>query len=361
MDQPVAIDVEKLRTGYGKTVILDGVDLKVAPGEFVALLGSSGCGKTTLLRTIAGFQKTMSGSVKSFGRDMANLPPEKRDVAMVFQSYALWPHMTVLGNIGYGLRLRGMKREEIAKRVAKVLSLLNMSGLEDRKVTNLSGGQRQRVALGRALAVEPKLLLLDEPMSNLDAKVRIQVRGEIKTLQARLGFAALHVTHDREEAMTMADRIVVMDQGRIAQVGTPEEVYHKPNSPFIATFMGADNTIALEIEKGAAGLVVKAGPHYAATAVRSAVPAGAVTGYFRDDAARLAAPEHLADDEITLRGKITLRSYPGGYYRYTVAVGDRDFTVNDSRLLQVGTPAGLCIPIRALHLFETKAAPAHLN
>ena len=360
MGQPVAIEVEKLRTGYGKTVILDGVDLKVAPGEFVALLGSSGCGKTTLLRTIAGFQKTMSGSVKSFGRDMANLPPEKRDVAMVFQSYALWPHMTVLGNIGYGLRLRGMKRDEIARRVAQVLALLNMSGLEDRKVTNLSGGQRQRVALGRALAVEPRLLLLDEPMSNLDAKVRIQVRSEIKTLQARLGFAALHVTHDREEAMTMADRIVVMDQGRIAQVGTPEEVYHKPNSPFIATFMGADNTLALEIGQGASGLEVKAGPHHAATAVRSPAPAGSVTGYFRDDAARLEKPDHQAEDEITLRGKITLRSYPGGYYRYTIAVGDREFTVNDPRLLQAGMEAGLCIPIRALHLFE-KSAPARLN
>jgi ABC-type Fe3+/spermidine/putrescine transport system ATPase subunit len=342
-------------------VVLNGVDLKVAPGEFVALLGSSGCGKTTLLRTIAGFQKTMSGAVRSFGRDMAKLPPEKRNLAMVFQSYALWPHMTVLGNIGYGLKLRGMKREDIAQRVAQVLALLNMSGLEDRKVTNLSGGQRQRVALGRALAVEPKLLLLDEPMSNLDAKVRIQVRSEIKALQARLGFAALHVTHDREEAMTMADRIVVMDQGRIAQVGTPEEVYHKPNSPFIATFMGAENTIDFEIGPGAAGLEVKAGPHHAAATIQSAVPTGPVIGYFRDDAARLTAPDHQAEDEITLRGKITLRAYPGGHYRYVVAVGNRDFTVNDKRLLQTGMDVGLSIPIRALHVFESAAAPAKLN
>jgi len=356
-----AIEVEHLRAGYGKAVILDGVDLSVAPGEFVAILGSSGCGKTTLLRTIAGFQKAMGGAVRSFGRNMEKLPPEKRDVAMVFQSYALWPHMTVLGNMGYGLRLRGVPREEIQKRVAAVLAMLNMSGLEDRKVTALSGGQRQRVALGRALAVDPKLLLLDEPMSNLDAKVRIQVRAEIKTLQKRLGFAALHVTHDREEAMTMADRIVVMDQGRIAQVGTPEDVYHRPTSPFVAAFMGADNFIDLEIGQGAAGLEVKAGANHAATKVTEVVPRGAVTAYFRDDLTKLVEPDHLADNEITLRGTIMLRSYPGGHYRYVIGVGDREFTVKDSRALDVGAKAGLSIPIRALHLFPRETAPAKSN
>jgi ABC-type Fe3+/spermidine/putrescine transport system ATPase subunit len=355
-----AVEIEQLRAGYGKSVILDGVDLVVAAGEFVAILGSSGCGKTTLLRTIAGFQKAMGGLVRCFGRDMADLPPERRDVAMVFQSYALWPHMTVLGNVGYGLRLRGVPREEIRARVTAILAMLNMAGLEDRKVTALSGGQRQRVALGRALAVEPKLLLLDEPMSNLDAKVRIQVRSEIKSLQGRLGFAALHVTHDREEAMTMADRIVVMDQGRIAQIGTPEELYHRPKLPFVATFMGADNAIDLEIEQTGAGLEVKAGPHHARTllnvaALDMAVPAGLVTGYFRDDLTSLVDPDHCADNEITLQGTVTLRSYPGGYYRYTVAVGNREFTVKDSRALAVGTKAGLAIPIRALHLFPRQS------
>src|SRR5258708_1065359 len=226
-----AIEVEQLRAGYGRTVVLDRIDLPVPPRELLAILRSSGCGKTTLLRTIAGFQRAMAGKVRSFGRDMTDLPPEHRNVAMVFQSYALWPHMSVLGNIGYGLRLRGVPREKIRHRVAAILAMLNMAGLADRQVTDLSGGQRQRVAPGRALAIEPRLLLLDEPLSNLDAKVRAPLRTEIKALQSRLGFAALHVTHDREEAMTMAARVAAIDQGRSAQLGTREEICHRQHSP----------------------------------------------------------------------------------------------------------------------------------
>jgi ABC-type Fe3+/spermidine/putrescine transport system ATPase subunit len=347
-----AIEVEQLRAGYGRTVVLDGIDLAVAAGEFVAILGSSGCGKTTLLRTIAGFQRAMAGKVRSFGRDMTDLAPERRNVAMVFQSYALWPHMSVLGNIGYGLRLRGMTREDVRRRVAVILAMLNMAGHEDRKVTDLSGGQRQRVALGRALAIEPQLLLLDEPLSNLDAKVRAQLRTEIKALQSRLGFAALHVTHDREEAMTMADRVVVVDQGRIAQVGTPEEVYHRPISPFVAAFMGADNTIGLEIEENGSGFIVRGAPDHAPTALAGPAQTGSVTAYFRDDAARIDSPDHQGSGEITFKGKIALRTYPGGHYRYSVAVGDREFTVKDARLIEIGTAVGLCLPLRALHLFS---------
>jgi len=347
-----AIDVHGLHVSYGSQRVLHGVDLSVAPGEFVAILGSSGCGKTTLLRTIAGFQKASSGSIRLFGRDVVNMPPEKRGMAMMFQSYALWPHMTVLGNVGYGLRLRGVPKDEIRTRVAKVLKMLNLSGLEDRKVTNLSGGQRQRVALGRALAIEPRILLLDEPLSNLDAKVRIQLRSEIKLLQSQLGFTAIHVTHDREEAMTMADRIVVMDAGRIAQVGSPKEVFDHPNSPFVASFMGAENTIGLELRPSGAGIEVHA-EGGATTSWSGEGPVGPVTAYFRDDVASLDDPDARIDGSIVLPGKITQRTYPGGHYRYVVAIADRHFTVTDSRYHELDRPVGLRLPLAALHLFST--------
>jgi ABC-type Fe3+/spermidine/putrescine transport system ATPase subunit len=354
MDSSVlaAIDVDHLQVSYGSQRVLHGVNLSVAPGEFVAILGSSGCGKTTLLRTIAGFQKASAGAIRLSGRDVVNTPPEKRGMAMMFQSYALWPHMTVLGNVGYGLRLRGVSRDEIRTRVADVLKMLNLSGLEDRKVTNLSGGQRQRVALGRALAIEPDILLLDEPLSNLDAKVRIQLRSEIKALQNRLGFTAIHVTHDREEAMTMADRIVVMDSGHIAQVGAPKEVYDQPNSPFVASFMGAENTLDLDVRPSGSGVEVRAHDGIVATYGGDG-PVGAVTAYFRDDVASLVDPDARIDGSIVLPGKITQRTYPGGHYRYVVAIGARHFTVTDDLYHELDRPVGLRLPLASLHLFPT--------
>jgi ABC-type Fe3+/spermidine/putrescine transport system ATPase subunit len=348
----IAIAVAGMEAGYGGSRVLHGIDLDVAKGEFVAILGSSGCGKTTLLRTIAGFQRSSAGALRLFGRDVVNVPPEKRGIAMVFQSYALWPHMTVLGNVGYGLRLRGMAKAEVRRRVLDVLKMLNLAGLEDRKVTALSGGQRQRVALGRALAIEPDLLLLDEPLSNLDAKVRVQLRTEIKTLQNRLGFTAIHVTHDREEAMTMADRIVVMDSGRIAQVGAPKEVYDRPASPFVASFMGADNTLDLDIREAASGVEITARGGRAVTWGGSA-PVGSVRAYFRDDVARLDRPDAAVEGAIVLPGRIAQRTYPGGHYRYAVAVGDRHFTVTDEHYVELETPVGLRLPLEALHLFPS--------
>jgi ABC-type Fe3+/spermidine/putrescine transport system ATPase subunit len=349
-----AIEVDRLEVSYGSTPVLHGVNLSVSPGEFIAILGSSGCGKTTLLRTIAGFQKASAGAIRLFGRDVVNTPPEKRGMAMMFQSYALWPHMTVLGNVGYGLRLRSVPKDEIRARVAKVLRMLNLSGLEDRKVTNLSGGQRQRVALGRALAIEPKILLLDEPLSNLDAKVRIQLRSEIKALQGQLGFTAIHVTHDREEAMTMADRIVVMDAGRIAQEGPPKEVFDHPNSPFVASFMGAENTIDLDVRPSSAGVEVQA--EGGATTVWSGKgPLGPVTAFFRDDVASLDDPDARIDGSIVLPGTITQRTYPGGHYRYVVAIADRHFTVTDDQYHELDRPVGLRLPLASLHLFPTES------
>ena len=344
-----AIEVDHLQVSYGSQQVLHGVSLSITSGEFVAILGSSGCGKTTLLRTIAGSRKPPAEH-PPFRRDVVNMPPEKRGMAMMFQSYALWPHMTVLGNVGYGLRLRGVPKDEIRTRVASVLRMLNLSGLEDRKVTTLSGGQRQRVALGRALAIEPEILLLDEPLSNLDAKVRIQLRSEIKSLQNRLGFTAIHVTHDREEAMTMADRIVVMDAGRIAQVGAPKEVYDHPNSPFVASFMGAENTISLDVRPS--GQASRSGDEE--HGLCGDVPVGPVTAYFRDDVASLDDPNARIDGSIILPGTITQRTYPGGYYRYVVAIGDRHFSVTDDRYHELDRPVGLRLPLASLHLFPTE-------
>ena len=209
-------------------------------------------------------------------------------MAMVFQSYALWPHMTTAQNLGYGLKLRRVAKPDIARRVAEILAMLKLEGFGERNVTQLSGGQRQRVALGRALAISPELLLLDEPLSNLDARIREEVRHEIKALQAKLGITTIHVTHDREEAMVMADRIAILDAGRIAQLGSPEEVYNRPNSPFVASFMGAGNVLALEARPADGGMRIEAGAHNDAVShprIR-AWPARSIA-HFRSEAARL--------------------------------------------------------------------------
>ena len=348
-----AIRALRLSAGYGRRAVVHDVDLSVADGEFVAILGSSGCGKTTLLRTIAGFQKALGGRVELFGKDVTDAPPERRDLAMVFQSYALWPHMTVAGNIGFGLKLRGQKRAEIDQRIAAVLDLLSLPGLADRKVTDLSGGQRQRVALGRALAIEPRILLLDEPLSNLDAKVRLRLRSEIKALQRKLGFTAIHVTHDREEAMTMADRIVVMDEGRIAQQGAPEDVYNRPNSPFVASFMGAENTIDLEITRATNGVEIRADATANPTLWTAELPLGHVRAYFRDEICRLVTDSHDRD-MIVLPGRIVSRSYPGGHYRYGVAVAGRHYAVKDDLYRNTDVPVTIGLPIKDLHVFAAE-------
>jgi putative spermidine/putrescine transport system ATP-binding protein len=363
-----ALPVEEVEVSYGTTRVLQAITLAVAPGEFVALLGSSGCGKTTLLRAISGFAPVRAGRVLLGGRDITGLPPEQRGMAMVFQSYALWPHMTTSQNLAYGLKLRGVARAERRRRVAEVMALLGLEGLGDRSVTQLSGGQRQRVALGRALAINPGVLLLDEPLSNLDARIRQTVRHEIKALQQQLGITAIHVTHDREEAMVMADAIAIMDQGRIVQFGPPEEVYNRPASPFVAAFMGADNVIPLRIEHADHAVRVAPGPDNEAAELACGEAAnqptvhladgadGAVLAHFRSAAARLAAQGEGAPDSLVLRGLIRQSSYPGGFYRYAVTVGGHEYFVDDERRFATGEPVGICLPAQALHLYPRETA-----
>jgi putative spermidine/putrescine transport system ATP-binding protein len=366
------LSIEALTVSYGTTRVLDQVSLSVQRGEMIALLGSSGCGKTTLLRSIAGFVLPDSGAIRVDGKEITRLPPEARETAMMFQSYALWPHMSVADNIGYGLRMRNWKKDAIAARVAEMLKLLQLEGFGPRQVTQLSGGQRQRVALGRALAVDPRLLLLDEPMSNLDYKVRLELRHELRALQQRIGITAVYVTHDREEALTLADRIAVIDAGRIVQIGAPEEIFHRPTSAFVAGFMGADN--ALDVSLAGDGALKAIG--------LDTTPEQRIRVHFRSDSARLApaaaaalvsvttpgsvtkalgSATNAADSvtnaaalgDLVLTGVVAQSVYVGQGYRYRVRTDDADIWVHASERVAEGTPTCVVVPRDALLLFPT--------
>jgi putative spermidine/putrescine transport system ATP-binding protein len=247
--------IEHLRKIYGTTPVVQHFDLDVQPGEFISFLGPSGCGKTTTLRMIAGFESATEGTIRIEGRDVTHLPPNQRKVGMVFQSYALFPNMTVAQNVAFGLKVAKQSRPDIDARVAELLGVVKLPQLADRYPYQLSGGQQQRVALARALAPKPKLLLLDEPLSALDAKVRVALREELKNLQRDLGITTIYVTHDQEEALSMSDRIVVMSEGRIEQLGTPFEIYNHPKTRFVASFVGTLNILKVEVVDAARGAI----------------------------------------------------------------------------------------------------------
>ncbi|CAN5773442.1 ABC transporter ATP-binding protein [soil metagenome] len=345
MSQAVGIEIRGVNLSYGTTHILKNVDLSIQPGEFFAFLGPSGCGKTTLLRLIAGFAQSQTGRVLLDGQDVAPLPPWKRDVGMVFQSYALWPHMTVAKNVAFGLEERRLPRDEINAKVAQALELVGLAAYADRRPAQLSGGQQQRVAVARTIAIEPKVLLLDEPLSNLDAKMRVTVRRELRALQQRLGLTTIFVTHDQEEANTICDRIAVMEAGVIRQVGTPMELYERPDNLFVAGFLGSANILAGSVANGVfevvggARLPVPAG---------IAVPAGARL-VFRPQHASLA-------EGGTLRGPVTHREFLGATVRYGVRVAETEILVDmpfqsGRDLHDVGDLVGVALPPeRALYL-----------
>ncbi|MCR5023922.1 MAG: ABC transporter ATP-binding protein [Lachnospiraceae bacterium] len=242
MDQYI-LELKNIRKQFGTSDVLRGIDLSIAHGEFVTLLGSSGCGKTTTLRIIAGLESCDSGSVLLEGKDVTHEPPEKRSVNTVFQNYALFPHMTVGANIGYGLKLRKVKKEEIRKKVKEALELVQLAGYEGRMPSELSGGQRQRIAIARAIVNEPKVLLLDEPLGALDLQLRRQMQIELKRLQKQLGITFIYITHDQEEALNMSDRIAVMKDGIFQQIGTPGEIYDAPKNSYVASFVGSANIL----------------------------------------------------------------------------------------------------------------------
>jgi len=269
------LDINNVTKSFSQgTAAVKEFNLQIEKGELVSFLGPSGCGKTTTLRMVAGFETPTTGHVSISGEDITNRPPNKRNVGMVFQAYALFPNMTVGGNIGFGLKLAKKPAEEIKQRVDEMLNLIHMPGLGDRYPFQLSGGQQQRVALARALAIRPAVLLLDEPLSALDAKIRVSLRAEIRAIQQQLGITAIYVTHDQEEALSISDRVVVMNEGRMEQVGTPFEIYNFPQTEFVAHFVGTLNALSVQVRDPANGHLVVQGQSIRTTQKLDGVRAG---------------------------------------------------------------------------------------
>ena len=348
---PVAVELRNVALSFGSTQVLRDITLSVAPGEFFALLGPSGSGKSTLLRLIAGFNRNQSGEVLIGGRDVGPVPPWQRDVGMVFQSYALWPHMTVAQNVAFGLEERRLPRDDIRRRVAAALELVELAGLETRRPGQLSGGQQQRVAIARTLAIEPQVLLLDEPLSNLDAKLRVQTRRELKKLQKRLRITTIFVTHDQDEAMTTCDRIAVMDQGVIQQVGTPMELFDRPVNRFVAQFVGSVNLFDGSFTH-AAGALRFSSPAIGEVALPAALEPPGAHGEiaFRPHAVRLATGTPAATgDDMRLTGTIEGCEFLGEFLRYEVRVAAARVVVDHAHArgepsLAAGTPVTLSVP-----------------
>ncbi len=300
-----------------ETFAVKNVSFTAAEGQFVTLLGPSGCGKTTTLRMVAGFEEPSGGDILFGSTSVINTPPNKRNASMVFQSYALFPHMTVFENIAYGLKLRKMQNADIQKKVLGFMDTMGLKGMENRRISQLSGGQQQRVALTRALITEPSVLLFDEPLSNLDAKLRVQMRDEIRSLQQRLKITALYVTHDQEEAMVLSDTMIVLNKGEIAQIGTPQEIYRRPASRFVAEFMGNANFLEAEItgQEGNTLNIILLGEKMRVTSPSGAIKNKKAVCMLRPEAVTLTLPEQSA-----LKGKIKQIVNLGSHSHVTVEV-----------------------------------------
>ncbi len=355
-----SVSIQNLKKSFGAVEVLHDLNLEIQEGEFVALVGPSGCGKSTLLRILAGLDEPTAGDIRMSGQVVNDLTPKERNIAMVFQSYALYPHMTVAQNMGFNLRISGMSKAEIDQRVAETAKMLDLENLLARKPSQLSGGQRQRVAMGRALVRKPDAFLFDEPLSNLDAKLRVQMREEIKRLHLKVQTTSIYVTHDQIEAMTLADRIVIMKDGEIQQVGTPTELYQKPANVFVAGFIGSPAMNLVQAELGTNGdrrtLTLQGGQTLFADVTEPGLPDGPVTAGFR--------PENLSltqDGPNVMEGVVELLEPTGAQNHLKVSVGGTSLTVVDGDLVPVSLDdrVGVSIAPDKIHVFPQADLAVH--
>lgn len=352
------VELRNVTKAYSGLTVMSDINLEIGDGEFLVLLGPSGCGKSTLLNMIAGLEPTTGGAIHIKGRDVTALEPDERDIAMVFQSYALYPTMSVRKNIGFGLKMRGVPKDQIDKKVAEIGDLLQISPLLDRKPSQLSGGQQQRVAIGRALVREPSVFLFDEPLSNLDAKLRADMRIELKRLHERLGRTIVYVTHDQIEAMTLATRVVVLDKGTIQQVDTPENVYRRPANRFVASFVGAptmnfiDGRIMQDgtdifFDSGSGGLPLVGLPEQARLLIGRPLTLGA-------------RPEHILFDDGGASARIVLAepTGPDQYVRLAVAGSEITARCGPEQSFKAGTDARIMLDGARISLFNQQTGQA---
>jgi putative spermidine/putrescine transport system ATP-binding protein len=318
------LELTQVRKNFNSFVAVDDFNLQVEKGEFISFLGPSGCGKTTTLRMVAGFEKPTFGTIKINNVDVTYTPPNQRNVGMVFQSYALFPNMTVAGNIGFGLKIANKAADEIKQRVDEMLALIHLPGYGNRYPYQLSGGQQQRVALARALAIRPQVLLLDEPLSALDAKIRVELRSEIRRIQQELGITTIYVTHDQEEALSLSDRIVVMSAGKMEQVGTPFEIYNFPRTQFVASFVGTLNQLSCQVVDAATGLLSHNGQPLS-TATKVEAPNGSkVRVMLRPE--ELHFGRHEGENQLT--GRVESVTFLGSLVRVEISLGEATMTLD---------------------------------
>ena len=351
----VSINIDKVVKKYGDTVVVNGLSVDIMPGEFFTLLGPSGCGKTTLLRMIIGFNSIEGGTISVDGNVINDVATDKRNMGMVFQNYAIFPHMSVKDNVAFGLRMRKVPEKEIEERVDKILKIVKIDHLKDRMPTALSGGQQQRVALARAIVIRPQVLLMDEPLSNLDAKLRIEMRNAIKQIQRRVDITTVYVTHDQAEAMSLSDKIIIMNKGHIEQVGTPHEVYQHPASRFVADFIGSANFVEAKVGEGdSEGEMIPVrmlnedfNVHYAGLPVKAG---DTVQIVLRPEAIRLA-------DSGDVEAEVISSTYMGAVQEYVVRAGDKELETEEynpegKRIYRPGDKVWLRIQRDALHAVE---------